>query len=550
MKKLLLIGTMFLTALTGGLLLAACGDETAPTGPKTPTLEKSSFCIEFITDESDTPGYQLKWTADYAIKYRLNCDGEETVTSQRKLSLNGFSADAVHTVTVTAIGEQEQESAPVSVSFKSEKLAAPYNVRLYGDTNSFGWKGPDETDVYYLLSCEELDLDVATSKPILTGKIKTIPVYENRLFLYNLRDIYEQLDLYPLESFRVRALPYHRDSYYTEDTDLIEYFLPSDFSEQSVNFYASEMSNPSNVRWNFEGLAEHPGYAFVEWDGAISNYRYLVMVKHPEGYYSGIETTDKGASQSSFGLDFNVTGDYELTVQAMCNDFDFIGEDASAKSVTYLFYLSSPVSEKLRFQVRNTVLSAPENLRIEGESILWDEVEKANGYWLELDCGEKHFSLFSESAQIPLTKIFEQAGEEGVYDLRVTAFAPDPQIARIEDGMLLLLDTYSDSEASAPLSNAIKLKAIPTVKNVQIDFDNRTITWEGVSEASGYTVGFMGEHGGHGTTTGLNTQYVWDKDENLSRYNEIYVEANCEYRVTGEDGIVTIFVSSVYRCKL
>ena len=212
MKKLLLVLALLAVILAGSLLLISCDNtenQPEPTPPTKPTLDKSKFEILYTTDNNGAESYRLDWDAYAASEFEIKFDDNEPIIfEEMRFPLGDFSADDVHSVTVTAISSQNLKSEPVTVKFKGTKLTKPYNVRMYGDTNSFGWKESDETQVY-VVSCEELDLDIHTSKPIGTGKIKTTPVYNNRLPISDLRLIYSKLDLYALESFRVQALPYN-----------------------------------------------------------------------------------------------------------------------------------------------------------------------------------------------------------------------------------------------------------------------------------------------------------------------------------------------------
>lgn len=555
MKKLLLILAISIFSLAGGIIFAACNqdssEEKTEIPPVAPTLEKSSFAITYRTTE-DGAQYNLSWSAKNAKEYKVQLDETETVTTETKFSLNGFSADTIHTVTVTAIGQKDTQSDPVELKFKGTKIDPLINVRLYsehGETN-FGWKESEETSCY-LISCEELDLDVATSKPFGTGKFKTTLHYDNRASIGTLRSIYKYLDLYSLESFRVQALPYNGNMEtfnYKNDTDVLEFNLPSDLSEQSVNFYAGTMSNPTNIRWNTDEWEEHPDWLGVKWDGAVSYYRYWVKVDYPEGYSSGT-VTEAGESTSLIHVSYgDKTGDYTVSVIPKYDDFNYLGKDEN--SVTYMFYLQPDVTETLSFHVNQTVLKTPTNIRVEGENIVWDAVEYTDYYSIGLEDGTQEIYVSSETAQVSLQEFFERAYEanyDGDFSIIVKAYGINRTIAGFENNVPVVNVYYYSEDAVS--SQKIKLKSIPTVQNVQIDYENSTVTWDDIAEATGYTVMFYREGGsGHGSTLGKTNQYTWNDD--ISEYAEIVITASCEYQVTTENGVTTLYMPSSHRIQL
>ena len=559
MKKLISLLAICILTLIGGIVFAACDTSSSSGAPEyqvnTPTLEKSSFSIRCASDGKGVMDYDLNWRSQYATKYKVVCDGVETVVHDMRFSLNGYSADEVHTVTVTALGQKDTQSEPVEVKFKGTKLDMPINVRLYGTTNSFGWKECEGTSTY-AISCEELDLDIMTSRPVGTGKIKSINVYNNSIDIYDLRSIFEILDLYALQSFRVQALPYNGNLTvfdYKDDTDVLEFSLPSDLSEQSVNFYLGQMSNPSNVRWDFEGFEDHPGYATVKWDSVSSDYRYKVLVHYPDGHSGGI-VTQKGETEGSVGFDYRMdTGDYTVTIESMCDDFVFIGEDREAKWVTYMFYMPTKEAESVAFRINQTAMQAPANVRIVDDQIMWDAVDNAGKYTVEVRCGEKVLYETSYTAQLSLQEVagsvyFANDDLNGYYDIRVLTDALEAEIVSLENG-IPVINTYKDSEYSEPLIGKLKLEVIPSVQNVRIDYENKTISWDAHPEASKYEIMFQRANGGgYGTTINDDTQYSWNSD--ISDIVKITIKAICEYSYTVEDGVVTVKVPSTYTMEI
>lgn len=560
MKKFLLIIAIFTILIMGGILLAAC--DTQPEPPDelptsvVPTLDKSSFAIMYSVDANGSANYELIWSAQNATSYKIKYDGleAEAVTTEPKISLNEtvwlygwYHDDPVHGVAVTAIGEGNTKSETVEVNFKGTQLEMPINVRLYGDVNGLGWKGSDDTHAY-ALHCEELDLDLQTSKPVYTGNVKTTTVSENRCSLDLLRAVYNAHDLKPMQSFRVQALPYNgyfQRFDYTNDTDVMELQLPSDVSEQSVNLYAGEMSHPSNLRWDFTDF--HFGSADVKWDGVDPTFKYEVSLQYPAGSFTA-QITDKGASSGRVSFHYNMSGDYNVTVKSVCDEFNFIAEDEEAKSVTYSFFLPKPVTEVLKCSVNTITLAAPKNVRIEGDKIVWDEVENANNYHAVLTSGTHKINIPSFNTEAPLQEVFERstyAGTvlEGDYDIAVVANAKSPELAGF-DNNTPIINVYVSSADSEVKTRAIRIKSISPVRNVKVDYDTQTITWDEAPNAVSYSVGFYNNDFGRETLLGNTTKFKLDED--ISQYSLVFVKAICEYTVIEEDGICTILAPSVY----
>ncbi|MDE7107484.1 MAG: hypothetical protein K2O39_04095 [Clostridiales bacterium] len=553
MKKLLLIFVTIIIAFACGVILVACGTTTEPEQPVPPTLKKSSFSIKYSSDDDGEVNYKLTWDAENAIQYKVVYDGNETVIDQKELLLNGFSADTVHVITVTAIGWRELESDPVEIKFKGVKLDMPTDVRMHLDTKRLDWKDGGDTSAY-VISCEELDLDTETSKPIGTGRFKQTRITYDSISLDNICYLYNTLELNSLESFRVRALPYsgYTEQFkYSNDTDIIELKLPSDFSEQSVNLYASAMTNPSNLRWDFDGFDEHGTYAYVKWDGAVANYKYRVMVQYVNGHWSG-RGAEKGASYGVVEFDRTKgTGDYTVQVEPECDDIDFIGQDNDAKSTTYSFYLPQPITESLHFRINQTVIDPPKNVRIEGDNIVWDAAEHAKYYVVSLSCGEDGTNFSSDTAQLPLQTIYDRAVvghtvRQGDFDISVSAYVIDPVLASFEND-LPVINSYRYSESGVDCPNKLRLKSIPAVGNVTVDYDNQTISWDPVAEATSYTVTVYYGTSAYNMSVGNNTQFTWDDDRDCK---EIIIMATCGYSVTDDDGVVTLNVPSVYKKEL
>lgn len=555
MKKFFFILTVFILSLTGGIVFAACDGGTSPETPpsnqtRAPKLEKSSFSITYSVGGNGAE-YDLIWRADNAVKYKVECDETEVEITKPSYSLTGFSADTVHSVTVTAIGENDLQSQPVELKFKGTKLETPTNVRLhYTDRygTAFSWnEHAAYSSSYYLISFEELDLEIETSKPFGTGKFKYVPCsYEEFITLDGLRSIFKNCELYPLESLRVQTLPYLDKVFnFTANTDVLELNLPSDFSEQSVNLYAGDLSNPTNIRWN-ETLDAY-GNATVKWDGAISDYKYQIKVQHPEGYSNGIITPEKGISEGKvyFGNGLS-TGDYTVTVEPVYDEFRYIGKDDDAKSVTYMFYLPQPITETLSFHVTQKVLETPKNLHIENGYIVCDKVENAEEYVFSIKISkDSAINLGTYTNRISLDKYLGTAAwinEDGLADLIVYVRNDGTDLTGFDDNGNPNIIVYEHSE-SAVISDAIQLKRIPAVQNVRIDYDTKTVYWDGVEEAETYEIVFYNAGSGKGGTV-TDTQFQWKDNMDISDYTEVVITAKCKFEVTTENGIAVMCIPS------
>jgi len=566
MKKTFSMLIMIMCILVGGILFSACNDgDSTPSNPNNlpalnpPTLEKSSFSIKYEAKPDGKTDYKLTWSAEYALKYTVSLDGTGSTVTDNEISLNECTEGEIHTVAVTAIGMQDKTSDTVQVKFKAARLDAPINVRLYadGESNSLGWKASDDTTAYTLL-CEELDLELETSRPIGTGNVKTYLVHNNRLSIYELRSLYRGLVLYSLEKFTVKALPYNGESKefkYVNDTDIIEFILPSDASEQSVNLYAGEMSNPTNIRWDFSDFDEHPFCATVKWDGAIPNYSYNVMLHYPSHSSSIGVITEKGVSQGNLYLYYDMTaGDYTVTVESVCDDFHYIGEDTAEKYSTWTFFLDTPATEELKFHIDQTVLECPKNVRVDGENLVWDEVENAMEYDVLLQCGDKELSVSDATNRVSLKALYDTAinriNYDGDYSVSVMAISKNNEFEGYGNDNVPKIKIYVDSDYCTPVPNLIRFKAIPTAQNVQIDYQNKIITWDAVNGATSYYVVFFDNNGSVWTDLDGNvTQYIWDVQD-ISDCNYIVVMAKCDYSLTNENGITTISTSSSYIIEL
>ncbi len=583
MKKIRLVLALILLVLLCGTLFVAC-DKTPPSDsnqdvtpppaePVAPTLAKSDFSIvyDIISDTengNEDCDYSLTWTSANATKYKVKYgQTEETITSA-SLSLKDFAADVIHSVTVTAIGEQNLTSAPVEVKFKGTKMSAPINVRAYLTPNTldsyyFGYKHDDAEA--YKISCEEIDWD-DDGEYIWTGRFKSAIWFSDAISIDGLTDIWNTLDLEACQSFRVAALPYReRRSYsFGNDTEVMEISLPSDPSEQSVNFFADiQNANPRNLRWDLDALADQADYATVRWD-AGSDFKYRVKVRYPDGSATGTET-QKGALQSNIWFDYIYgTGDYSVTVEALCNEFNYIGENADEKWVTFAINLTYPATEEIKFHIDREQMQTPQNVRIDGENIVWDYGNEAPLYNVSMTNGDAEFSLSVNdgSKQLAFSEIFDRiefelwnnAVLDGDWMVRVMASSRPNEFEGAENNVPVI-KAYADSDYCQAVE-LFRTESIAKVTNVQITTvpelngsEALRISWDGVAEAVGYKLAYV--NGDFVTTTtdiGAQTQYAIGFD--ISGCTEILIIAYCECEITQEDGVATLYIPSVYRLEL
>lgn len=142
----------------------------------------------------------------------------------------------------------------------------------------------------------------------------------------------------------------------------------SEWTDTVTAEYAPEFDAPTNVRVDEE-------HKYIEWDGVDGVFRYNIRLYYNDDdrtlYYS---TYTSGTA--SYNYEWLSGGDYLVSVQAMDRDYN-----ASAWTEPILFtHTPSEYTPAER-------LDAPQNVRFDesGENILWDEVEGAEYYRVDID---------------------------------------------------------------------------------------------------------------------------------------------------------------------
>ena len=175
-----------------------------------------------------------------------------------------------------------------------------------------------------------------------------------------------------------------------------------------------------------------------------------------------------------------------------------------------------------------------------------DEVEHATEYTFRINNGEDStigLGPFAEN-RISLEEYFNYSSnikKDGFFDISVYARNGGADLTGFDNGSPQII-IYPESK-EVVVSKAIQLKFIPAVQNVRIDYDNKTVYWEGVVEAETYEVTFLREEGGgHGRRGITDTQFQWDDD--IFEYAEIVITAQCGFEITTENGVPLIFIPS------
>lgn len=564
MKRFFLVISSVLLLLFGGIMFAACNDPSnstpPPIPPVAPTLEKTSFYIEYDINTCGT--YKLKWTAQNASKYKVKCGETETVVNSSEFSLNDFAADTVHTIQVTAVGAQELESSPVEVKFKGTKMDAPTNVRVNIDDYQkyyFGFKNDDAAACK--ISCEEMD--IGNDGYIWTGNFKSTVYFENKLYIDGLTEIFKTLDLSAMQSFRVAALPYaeNQEFDYQNDTDVMEISLPSDLSEQKVCFFASvENPHPTNLRWDIEELEQDAAYGTIRFDAGVDFKHRVTVSPYPFDVSFSSRVIDKRVSSCQIDLGYYTTGDYKVTVESVLDEFNYVTESPEEKWAAFSITLTQPVTEELKFHINHTQLPKPQNVRIEGDAIVWDypDADYRNGYIFDAVSGNTHIQLTTEGAKsVSFSDIFENFSDNlirinsfaGDYDVKIqTSHSKNNKYVGMANGMPVI-NTYSISDYSNAEVKLFRVKSIPSVSNIQLDFDTNTVTWNGIPEAKEYQVSYKQADGGStSSSVGAAERDVSFYD--LSQYVEVVVIAIGEYKLATENGIATLYIPSAYSVSI
>lgn len=555
---------LFVLLVLSVILLTGCDskpdkkDSKEPTLDAAITLEKSSFKIYVQYNNGNEPNYILTWNAKGGIvNFIVEQNGEEINNGQQGwIYLKNFKPDVIHNVKVTAcsIGANKKLTEPVEIKLKGIKLPDPTNFYMQYDTG-FVW---DSTEQWYGLEFKEFTLNLSNQKEY-TGETINITAVENQYLNYYIRSNMLQYKSDKLFEAHVRSIPEIGKEYnFTESTEVLEIDYPSDYSQTDIKILGAQMSNPANVRWDLnDGISQ---MAKVCWDSVSSSYKYWVRVDYPGGWSSGY-ITNAGASFGYIDLDYrSVTGNYTLGIQSVCNDVELINLGAF---YAYKLYISQP-TDNITFSVNQTILQKPQNIRFEGENLVWDSVEYAREYIIKFAEGDSYTNVCSSSsgsATLTLQQIYDSfngnifvndiaTSYDDIFYISIFAEAISPALASFENNHPVF-NVYHYSDYSDINNNAkIKIKSIDAPQNVILNVTDKEITWESVFGASGYSVYFETGEIGVGTRNIPTTYYSWKNlfnEENMfanGKVKTVTVTAQKDFETTVQDGLITIFVSS------
>lgn len=145
----------------------------------------------------------------------------------------------------------------------------------------------------------------------------------------------------------------------------------SEYSNQVTAVYAPTLDTPANVRLSEDGKN-------ILWDEVTGSVLYKVCIipseekeehKHTQDWYSSNWVSDNSISLNGYLWNFP-TGDYYIAIRAMDKDYN-ISEWTEYTLVTY---------------IAKPRIDTPKNIRLDesGENILWDEVEGADYYVIQV----------------------------------------------------------------------------------------------------------------------------------------------------------------------
>jgi hypothetical protein len=196
----------------------------------------------------------------------------------------------------------------------------------------------------------------------------------------------------------------------------------------------------------------------LKWDAVQNAESYEVTITDKDGKVVDTQYTGTATSFDLTTLNLILdSGTYNLTVTAI-GDGNTYRDSEPSNAVTYTV-------------VQLPKLNAPENVRIAGTMLTWDEVTGATGYMVTVT-GQNNFTdhFWAESASLDLS-ILDQNLDPGTYELTVTAVGDDKN--------------YRNSDPSS----SVKYKVLPELSAPQgLQVIGTVLRWNAVEHANGYTV--------------------------------------------------------------
>jgi len=592
-KFFILLTLAFILLLT----LFACGEKAVvgvggggvdptqnPAFLTAPVLNRSDFKVNQGFGVNDELIAYLSCSKDPSNLYNnisefeVFIDGEKRDGSQ-SVYLHGLANDVKHVVLVTAVGHLnvngvKLRSETVKFEVTVTKLTAPTNLRMSLNAEAIDgkivWDG--KSDCYIDVLYKGVDFTyvegASANTWFDTGRRTVTRSYASEGYGYStqsIREVYRTKDFNA--DFDVREFDYFNElsiSVYPEfanfksignEGDVFQLYMPSDFSETSVKVLGTAMSQPENLRWD---ETEYGKFTFDPIYG--TQYSYIMRRDNFAGGGYRVFDNGKGAGVGYIQLYGAESGNYSFGIESQNLKIGFMSPNI------YQIYYSTfdfDTCEKLTYEVVKTKLQTPKNVRIEDDKLVWDAVENVSAIENTTSYSVE-FSTYGRSTIGGKTELLLSELAEAVYALyennggfttkpTVQAWARPDEMSIKESGDALF-KIFEWSERSNPnASPTIFIKSIPLVTNVAVDYELKTVTWDEVEGAEGYTVAFYSSHGGVGTRVPSGF-YSFDGDTNANNMIETNSLERIEvaalftptYTVSGQTVSITVGSCFVY----
>lgn len=544
-----------------------------------PVLERTDFSVSQGIGLDNTFIAYLSCAKDPSnlsnniYEFEIFIDGEK-IEGGQSVDLHDLEYDKIHTIEVTAIGHlnsnnMKLRSATVTVKINITKVESPTNVRMtLSDGATEGkivWNG--EQDVYFDVLYSGVDFTTVNGATAPTwfdtGKNTIIRDYGSGHNTSTIKSIYksktvlENFDYFNELSISLYPKQWANFESIGVDGDIFELQMPSDFSTTSVKVLGSEMSQPANLEWD---LTVPGKFTFEPVYGMDYSYRTNTYNGSSVTGY-GVNNRGEGAGVGYINLEsYAVSGTFTFGVESYYSKIDFM-----SPNIYQIYYskfdLSSENCEKLTYEIVNTKLDTPKNIRIEGNKLVWDAVPNVTesdhiSYWITI--GSEEYALsettangIHELAIADIAKNLRPFNENiAPFDAEITisAWPKAPELQTSTDG-IPIFQTYNYSDKSEP-QNApvIRINSIPAPSGITVDFETRTISWDTVSEADSYTVMFIRNDGSGNGRNGIETNtFSWYNGEHPDRavLDYITVEAEFTTKITINGQNIELTVGSI-----
>lgn len=206
----------------------------------------------------------------------------------------------------------------------------------------------------------------------------------------------------------------------------------------------TKLSAPSNVRVEND---------VVYWDSVANSGGYVVRINEKE----------QSTTQLSYPISAMVSSDSELHIRVKaCGNKILYSDSDWSEIVTYQYQTTKIVQ-----------LSAPQNVRVEQNNVVWDSILDASGYSVRINNLEDTVSAAAIS--YPISALIDESGH---LNIRVKALG---------DGT-----SFSDSVWSDPISYDYTKTKLPDPKKLEMPgnvfVEEDVIYWDSVAGATGYGI--------------------------------------------------------------